>query len=259
MSDAIPASSLILMVRSLLFSAGMIISTIPWASLVLLAFPLSFERRYRIAQYWSRFNIWWLKITCAIDYQITGLEHIPTKPAIVICKHQSAWETIFLQQFLPPLSWVVKRELLWVPFFGWALALLNPISINRKAINVAVRQVVRQGKRNLDRGQWILIFPEGTRTAPGHRRPYGIGGAMLAVRSGYPVLPVAHNAGEFWPRRGFLKRPGTVRLVFGPLIQSSGHSIKELNTLVETWIEETMKQISSDSTQQMKTEADKIS
>ena len=230
---------------SLLFITGMTLSTLLLASLIILTFPITFEYRYRIAQQWSRFNIWWLKKTCDIDYRISGLEHVPADAAIVVAKHQSTWETLFLQQLLPPMAWVVKKELLWIPFFGWALALLNPISINRQTSSVAVRQVLRQGKEHLDKGQWVLIFPEGTRTAPGIRRPYNIGGAMLAAHSGYPILPVAHNAGEFWPRRGFIKHPGTIQVVFGPLTESYGRNARELNVLVENWIESMMQRISN--------------
>ena len=134
---------------------------------------------------------------------------------------------------------VLKRELLWLPFFGWALALLRPIAINRESGTSAVKQVIRQGVKHLRQGQWVLIFPEGTRTSPGVRKRYGVGGAVLATHSQYPVLPVALNAGEFWPRRGFLKYPGTVQVVFGPLIESAGHSAQELNQKVEDWIEGT--------------------
>jgi 1-acyl-sn-glycerol-3-phosphate acyltransferase len=162
-----------------------------------------------------------------------------------MAKHQSTWETIFFHQFLPPMAIVLKRELLWVPFFGWALALLHPISINRSTTGSAVKQLMRQGKQHLSKGRWVLIFPEGTRTAPGVRKAYGIGGAMLAAHSGYPIVPAAHNAGEFWPRRKFIKRPGTIRLVFGPPIETQGYSARELNILTADWIENTMKRIST--------------
>lgn len=232
-----------LALRSLLFSLGMLASIGVCASLVVLCFPLPFVNRYRIAQAWARFNIGWLRITCRIDYQLSGVEHVPDQPAIVMAKHQSTWETMFLSQYLPPVAWVIKRELLWLPLFGWALALLRPIAINREAGASAVKQVIRQGMEHLRQGQWVVIFPEGTRTAPGVRKRYGMGGAVLAVHSGYPILPVAHNAGEFWPRRGFLKRPGTVQVVFGPLLDSGGDSPQELNRRVEEWIENTMARI----------------
>ena len=237
---AVSASNVILLLRSLLFSAGLLLSIGIVAPLVILGFALPFVWRYRISQYCTRFAIGWLRVTCRIDYRVSGAEHIPDRPVIVMAKHQSTWETLFLQHYLPPLAWVVKRELLWVPFFGWALALLRPIAINRQARTSAVRQVIQQGIAHLRQGQWVLIFPEGTRVAPGVRQRYGTGGAVLAVRGGVPILPVAHNAGEFWPRGGFLKRPGTVQVVFGPLIASEGCSAQALNHQVEEWIEGTV-------------------
>jgi 1-acyl-sn-glycerol-3-phosphate acyltransferase len=228
-----------LLPRSLLFSFGFLLSGLV-TSLVILSLPLTFLQRYRLSQYWSRFTIWWLRVTCRIDYQVSGAEHIPDRPVIVMAKHQSTWETLFLHQYLPPVAWVLKRELLWLPLFGWALALLRPIAINRQAGASAVRQVIRQGIEHLRQGQWVLVFPEGTRVAPGVRKRYGMGGAVLAAHSGYPILPVAHNAGEFWPRGVFLKRPGAVRVVFGPLIASEGRSPQELNRQVEEWIEGAM-------------------
>lgn len=232
-----------LFLRSLLFSLGMVLSTGICGLAITLGFFLPFTWRYRMAQFWSRFNIWWLRISCRIHYQVSGAEHIPDRPVIVMAKHQSTWETLFLHQYLPPVAWIVKRELLRVPFFGWALKLLKPIAIDRGASASAVKQVIRKGIAHLRHGQWVLIFPEGTRTAPGVRQRYRMGGAALAAHSRCPILPVAHNAGEFWPRRGFLKRPGTVQVVFGPLILSEGRSPQELNWMTETWIETTMTRI----------------
>jgi len=234
----------LLFARSLLFSAGMIVSMILVSIGILLCWPLPFERRYSAAQRWSHFVIWWLRITCKIDCHVSGLEHIPAETVIIASKHQSTWETIYFQQFLPPLTWVLKKELLVIPFFGWAMAVLEPIAIDRKAAMAALKQVIRQGVKRLEQGRWVLIFPEGTRIAPGERGVYGSSSAMLAVHSGCPILPVAHNAGEFWPRRGFIKHPGTIDLVFGPLIRSEGHKAKELNRLVEDWIESAMTRIS---------------
>ena len=239
------AAAMMLFLRSLLFSTGMVVSVAICGLAIVLSFPLPFIYRYRLSQLWARFNIGWLRITCGIDYRLTGTEHLPDRPTIVMAKHQSTWETIFLHQYLPPLAWVVKRELLWLPLFGWALALLQPIAINRQAGASAAKQVIRKGVEHLRQGQWVLIFPEGTRTAPGARGRYGMGGAVLAAHSGFPVLPVALNAGEFWPRRGFLKRPGTVQVVFGPVIESAGSSAQDLNRQVEHWIEDTMTQIST--------------
>lgn len=230
--------------RSLLFYTGMAVATAIWGPIVLLSFPFPLRFRYQVSQIWSRFNIWWLKKTCRTDYRLSGLEYVPSVPVIVMAKHQSTWETLFLHQFLPPMAIVLKRELLWFPLFGWALALINPISIDRKTARIAIKQLLQQGQEHLDKGQWVLIFPEGTRIDPGQKKPYGIGGAYLAAHSGYPILPVAHNAGEYWPRRCFIKKPGTIQLVFGELIDSAGYTARELNVLTEAWIEDTMTRIS---------------
>lgn len=232
-----------LFLRSLLFTIGLSFATVCWGTVVLLCFPLPFERRYRVAQQWSRFVIWWLRYTCGIDYQVTGLENLPDTPTVLVAKHQSAWETIFLHQFLPPLAWVVKKELLYIPFFGWALACLNPIAIRRKTRTSALKQVLKQGGDCLDRGRWVLIFPEGTRMAPGERGSYAASGALLAVKSEVPLLPVALNSGYFWPRRGFIKKPGTIKLVFGPLLPSIGRKPKELTGIAERWIESTVQRL----------------
>lgn len=237
-------ASVLLFLRSLVFSLGLIVSVLVWGPLVVLSFPLLFAQRYWMSQQWSRFVMWWLRLTCGITCQVSGLEQLPKGPAVILVKHQSTWETLFLHQFLPPLALVLKRELLWVPFFGWALAQLNPIAIDRKAGRVAFKQVLQQGEARLNGGQWVLIFPEGTRIAPGERGVYGSSGAVLAVNSGYPLLPITHNAGEFWPRRGFLKRPGTIQLVFGPPLDSHRYKAKELNALAEEWIETTLARIS---------------
>ncbi len=230
--------------RSVLFNAGMAISTLIFAPLSVLTFPLPYRWRYTFITQWSRFNLWWLGITCRLHYVVEGREHVPAGPVIVLAKHQSAFETLAFQRIFPPQVWLLKRELLWVPFFGWGLAMLEPIAIDRKAGRKALQQLLIDGTQRLEHGRWVVIFPEGTRMAPGTRGRYAPGGAILAARSGYPVVPVAHNAGEFWPKRGFIKRPGTVRIVIGPLIDSRGRDAQEINTLVEQWIEETMKKIS---------------
>lgn len=232
-----------LFLRSLLFVLGLSLATVCCSMAVLLCFPLPFEHRYRVAQQWSRFVIWWLRCTCRIDYQVTGLENLPNTPTVLVAKHQSAWETIFLQQFLPPLAWVVKKELLYVPFFGWALACLDPIAIHRKSRTSALKQVLKQGGDCLARGRWVLIFPEGTRTAPGEQGTYAAGGALLAIKNDAHLLPVALNSGCFWPRRSFIKRPGTIQLVFGPLLPTSGRKPKQLAGIAEKWIESTVQRL----------------
>lgn len=233
-----------LTVRALLFYLGLGVSTAIIGPLVVLAWPLPFERRYALTQLWTGFNIRWLTLTCGVRYRISGLEHLPGRPVIVLSKHQSTWETLFLNWRLPPVAWVLKRELLWLPVFGWALAALEPIAINRKASSEAVAQILEQGKRHLDRGRWVLLFPEGTRSAPGKKLRYKLGGARLAAHTGYPVLPVAHNAGEFWRRRGLIKKPGTIDVVFGPLIHTEGLTAQQINACTEQWIETTMSRIS---------------
>jgi 1-acyl-sn-glycerol-3-phosphate acyltransferase len=226
-----------LILRSLLFAAGMWLSTIFFAPFAVLTFPFPLEVRYRFIRQWARFNLWWLGVSCALRYRVEGRDNIPPGPAIVFCKHESAWETLALQNVFPHQVWLLKRELLWIPFFGWGLAMLRPIAIDRRAGTRAVTQLVDQGTSHLRGGRWVIIFPEGTRVPPGETGRYGIGGAVLASRSGFPVVPVAHNAGEFWPRKGFLKRPGTIVLSVGPLIESRGKTAEQIRDEAKMWIE----------------------
>ena len=230
------------LLRSLLFSTGMIVSTLIFAILCVLLAPAPYFFRYRFTTLWNRFNLWWLKFTCRIDFEINGLENIPPGPAIIFCKHQSTWETIALPTIFPPQVWVLKRELLWVPFFGWGLALLKPIAINRKAGRKAINQILHQGLARLHAGLWVVFFPEGTRVAPGKQVRYKMGGALLAEHTRYPVVPVAHNAGEFWGRRQFVKTPGTIRISIGPAIDTTDLSANEINTRAQQWIEDTLSQ-----------------
>jgi len=231
--------------RSALFILGMVISTLIFAPLSVLTFPFPYRWRYAFITQWTRFNLWWLDLTCRLRYVVEGREHLPAGSAIVLAKHQSAFETLAFQRIFPPQVWLLKRELLWVPFFGWGLAMLEPIAIDRKATRKALQQLLTIGGARLEHGRWVVIFPEGTRTAPGKKGRYAPGGAMLAARSGYPVVPVAHNAGEFWPRRGFIKRPGTIRIVIGPVIDSRGRSAQEINALAEEWIESEMQRLAA--------------
>lgn len=230
--------------RSLLFNCFLFGTVLVYAPLSLLTFPLSPVLRYRFITQWSRFHIWLLGVLCGLHYEVAGREHLPAgTTAIAMAKHQSSWETLALQIILPPQVWVLKRELLWIPLFGWALALLQPIAINRGAGRRAVQQIIEQGGQRLASGRWVVVFPEGTRVAPGQQRRFGIGGAALAAATGYPVVPIAHDAGHYWPRRGFLKKPGTVRVVIGSPIDSRGKSAEEINRLVEGWIHTTMAQL----------------
>lgn len=203
----------------------------------LFVLPLPFLWRYRFITQWTRFNLWWLSVACGVRYAVEGRENIPSGPAVVLCKHESAFETLALQFVFPPQVWLLKRELLWIPFFGWGLALLEPIAIDRKAGRQALRRLMEVGTRRLREGRWVVIFPEGTRVVPGERGRYAPGGALLAHHAGFPVVPVAHNAGDHWPKRGFLKRPGVVRIAVGPVIDTRGLPAQEINRRAEAWIE----------------------
>jgi 1-acyl-sn-glycerol-3-phosphate acyltransferase len=225
--------------RAIIFYAGLLPHTVFFALLGIVTRPLPFFPRYRIVTRWTHITLWWLKLCCGLTYRIRGVENIPPGPAIILCKHQSAWETMALQLIFPPQVWVMKRELLWIPFLGWGLASLEPIALNRQAGHKALRQLVAQGKERLARGIWVTLFPEGTRTAPGQRGRYNIGGGLLAAETGVPVVPVAHNAGVYWPRQSLRKRPGCIDLVIGPAIASQGRSAREIVGAAEEWIEAT--------------------
>ena len=210
-------------------------------ALALVGWALPLAWRNRISNAWGRTNLRLQKAVCGLDYRIEGWDNLPPRPCVIMAKHQSAWETIALRGLLPANQcWILKRELMWVPVFGWAMAVMKQIAIDRKAGTKAVKQVIREGKAALDGGRYVVVFPEGTRTAPGERKKYGIGGAMLAERSGYPVLPIAHNAGVFWRRRGLHKYPGTIDVVVGPLIPSTGRKAPDILREVEDWIEGTV-------------------
>jgi len=176
-----------------------------------------------------------------IEWRVEGRENLPARPAVILSKHQSAWETMAFQLIFPPQVLVLKRELLWIPFFGWGLALMSPIAINRSRGMRALRTIARRGRERLAQGFWVVVFPEGTRVAPGAQREYHPGGAWLASASGAPVVPVAHNAGLLWPRNAFLKRSGTVTVRIGPPIEAADLDPKTINDLAKTWIEEQQK------------------
>jgi 1-acyl-sn-glycerol-3-phosphate acyltransferase len=219
----------------------MLLAILIWTVILTpLILPLPYQKRYLVISRWAYFITWWLEKTCHISYQVEGLENIPKSAAIILSKHQSAWETIVFQKIFPPQVWVLKRELFWIPFFGWGLKSLNPIAIHRKNLRQSMQEIIEQGTDRLAKGIWVVIFPEGTRVAVGEKKRHGVGGAMLAEKSGYPVVPVAHNAGKFWPRSGFIKYPGIVKVVIGPIIDPIGKDYKEINQFVENWIEGTM-------------------
>jgi 1-acyl-sn-glycerol-3-phosphate acyltransferase len=232
-----------MLLRSVLYNLLMWATVSVYACLMLLTAVLPFPLRYRLIMAWPRLQVWLARRLLHIEYRIEGAEHLPSTAAIVMAKHQSTWETFALPTILPRLTFILKRELLWVPFFGWGLRLLRPIAIDRNAGQLAMDQVVEQGRAYLEKGTWVVIFPEGTRVPPGQRRRYKRGGAVLAAETGYPIIPVAHNAGHFWPRHGFVKKPGTIRLVIGPPIRSDGKAVDQILSEVETWIESTMRTI----------------
>jgi 1-acyl-sn-glycerol-3-phosphate acyltransferase len=225
-----------LIVRSALFALALIAITPPYAIVALLVAPLPALLRYRIVTSWSRLVIVFARAICGIRYRVQGRSDPDGGPFIVLANHQSAWETLAFQVILPPQVLVIKRALLWIPFFGWGLATLSPIAIKRVARTQALRRLWEQGEDRLRRGFWVVIFPEGTRVRPGTRAKFQAGGAWLACRSGVPVIPVAHNAGSVWPRHGFLKYPGTITVSIGTPIAAVGRSAEDLNREIETWI-----------------------
>ena len=237
----------VLFLRSLLFWIGFLINVIVFGLLIVVLFFTPSSFRLKIARLWSYTNNFLLKVFCGIDFKVEGKENLNLETAIILCKHQSTWETLALHSFTPYVRWVFKRELMRIPIFGWALALTDPIAINRGAGRVAIKQLIKEGTKKLNAGKWMVLFPEGTRTQPGKTRKFKIGGALLAEKSGYPVIPIAHNAGEFWPKHSFIKWPGTISVVIGPVIESKGRSAEEINADVFNWIENTMKDISDES------------
>jgi len=229
--------------RALLFYIGLAVSTLLATPILVLLYPLPFRMRYFAVTRWTVFNLWWLRITCDLKYKITGIENIPPGPAIVMSNHQSVWETLALQIIFPSQAWILKRELLWIPIYGWGLAAMQPIAIDRGSTLRAFRQIVDQGCKRLAAGIWVVIFPEGTRVAPGEKRKYLPGGGLLAEKSGCPVVPVAHNSGEFWPRNSFIKKPGVIHLVIGTPIESRGKTADTIMQEVESRIMQAMQHI----------------
>ena len=223
--------------RSGLLWLALLVVTPPYALIALAAAPLPRHARYRVISGWSLLVLRLLETICGIRWTVEGREHLPARPAVILSKHQSAWETLAFQEIFPQQVHVLKRELLWLPFFGWGLALMSPIPIDRGRGLAALRQIARRGKRRLEQGFWVVVFPEGTRVRPGQKRRYQLGGAWLAAASGAPVVPVAHNAGRVWPRNSFLKYPGEVTVRIGPAIDSAGRGPEDINALAEMWIE----------------------
>lgn len=230
--------------RSCLYTALLFLSVPVYATWALLLAPFGSRASYRAATGWSRLNLWLLKAICGLSFTVEGEENIPDQACVLYWKHESVFETMAGAVMFPPQTWVVKRELMWVPFFGWGLARLRPIAINRSAGRTAVKQVMSQGRERLADGLFVVIYPEGTRVLPGHEKRFGISGAALAKLAGRPVLPVAHNAGDFWARRSFLKRPGVIRVVIGPPIDTTDLSHEEITRQAREWMAATIERIS---------------
>ena len=229
--------------RSCLFFLLQLLLTPPYAVIAVLTFPFNALTRYRIISVWARLMMLALDHLCGIKFRVIGAENIPSEPCVILSKHQSAWETFAFQLIFPPQVYVIKRELLWIPFFGWGLAMCSPIAINRGAGPRAARQMLSQGKDRLARGFCVIVYPEGTRVAPGTRGKYQSSGSAIAIHAQVPVLPVAHNAGRCWRRNAFLKLPGTITVSIGPPLNTTGRKADALTREVETWIENEMQQI----------------
>jgi 1-acyl-sn-glycerol-3-phosphate acyltransferase len=233
-----------LFLRSSLFFIGQLITAPIFTLIALLAWPVHPILRNQLISGWARSMIWWLRVTCNVRHEVSGMENLPDKPCIILAKHQSTWETFAFQAIFPTQVYVLKRELLWIPIFGWGLAMTSPIAINRASGREALKQLVSKGQARLAQGLWVVIFPEGTRMRPHQQGKYHIGGAWLACQTKTPVLPVAHNAGHCWPK-GFIKQAGVIKLHIGPAIATADLKADALNLKVEQWIEAQMQVINA--------------
>jgi 1-acyl-sn-glycerol-3-phosphate acyltransferase len=224
---------------SIVFTLFMAVWTIGFGFVYCLVCPfLSFRGRFWMAGVLTHVVFFALRVICGLRYRVEGRENLPPGNHVLFIKHSSTWETYAIMTLFPPLVWVMKREIYWIPFVGWGCMLARCIAINRKGGAAAVNQVLAQGKDRMERfGAWVAVFPEGTRMAPGETRRYGSSGTLLAAQEGRKIVPVAHNAGYFWPRRGLLKRRGTIRVVIGPPIDPVGRDAREVNEEVQAWIE----------------------
>ena len=235
---------MILFLRSILYLLLACLITAPFGLFVTLSVVLPMRVRFQLIAIWRTLFMALCRYVLGIRYEVIGRENIPAIPSVIISKHQSAWETVSLQAIFPPLVFVLKKSLLMIPFLGWAFAAVKMISIDRNAGKDALRQVIDQGCERLKAGYWVVIFPEGTRVAPGESRRFKPGGANLAVAAGALVVPVAHNAGEFWAKNAFIKTPGMITVSIGQAIDPKGKTAAEVTALAEQWIESEMRRIS---------------
>jgi 1-acyl-sn-glycerol-3-phosphate acyltransferase len=228
--------------RSLLFTTFMAITVFAYAFWITVTVPFKGRQYgYHLAVQWVRVLMWLLKHICKLDYRVSGVDNIPSEASVVYLKHSSAWEALAELLIFPEQAWVLKKEIRWIPFVGTGVVALNSIAIDRKSGRQAVRQVIEQGKQRLKKGYFVMIFPEGTRVPNGQSGRYGASGALLAIEAGVPLVPVSHNAGYFWPRRSWIKWPGTIDMVIGKPISTAGRTPQEVNQLAREWIEDTLK------------------
>ena len=231
---------------SLFFTCFLFVWTFVFAiPFVIACAVLPFPRRYALVRLYGGSVLWVLKWSCGLDYRIEGAA-LPEGAHIALWKHSSSWETMAMMVVFPRQVWVLKRELLWIPVVGLAVRQMHAIAIDRKAGGSAVSQVIEQGKERLSEGNWVVIFPEGTRMAAGETRRYGVSGTLLASETGRLIVPVAHNAGFYWPRRGLMKKPGTVRVVIGAPVATAGREVREVNEQIQAWVEATVRSLDPD-------------
>src|SRR5580704_12355088 len=227
------------LIGSLVFTVFLFLWTFFFAIFFVIAnLFLPFRLRFALARFWGVVLLRALKWTCRLDYRVEGRENLPADNHVALWKHSSSWETIAMAVIFPLQVWVLKRELTWIPFVGWGIRQLHAIAIDRKSGGSAVAQVIEQGRERLAEGAWIIVFPEGTRMPRGQTRKYGGSGALLARETGKMIVPVAHDSGDYWPRRGLMKKAGTIRVAIGPPIRAAELEVREINDAAQTWIED---------------------
>lgn len=230
--------------RSTIFTALFLLWTFFYGVFFFFAcLVLPFRGRFVLVRVWARVLLVSLRVICRLDYRVVGRENLPAGAHVALWKHASSWETFAMAVVCPRQVWVLKRELMWVPFVGWAMPLIHAIAIDRGSAHAAVRQVIQSGLRRLAQGDWVMVFPEGTRMPPGQTRRYGVSGALLASRADCLVVPIAHDSGYYWPRRGLLKKPGTITVVIGKPIVARGRDPRQVNEEAQRWVEETIQEL----------------
>ena len=232
------------LVGSLIFTLYFLASIIIWSAVVSLSFWLPHERRFGLARVWARSIMWMARVCCGLTFEVEGRDNFPDEAVVILQKHSSAWETMAGFMYCPPHTWVIKRELMLIPILGTALSVVRVIPINRRGRRSAVGQVIAKGSARLKDGINIMIYPEGTRVAPGIHSRFGRSGALLATSAGAPVVPIAHNAGDYWGRQQLVKRRGCIKVVIGEPIKTVGRDADEVNDEAVQWMDRTMARIS---------------